>query len=111
MGYNIIGDVSKKKIYSAEESLVSIMCPYAYQQYFREAFGCEITDWDGRLLKKDREEFLKGVNNFIKMLDDGLDIPLYRGNLSNISPTDLKDKFIELKNQVEKGNIKYLIIG
>ena len=52
MGYNITGDVSKKKIYNGEESLISIMCPYAYQQYFRKAFGCEITEWNGRIYHK-----------------------------------------------------------
>lgn len=111
MGYNIIGDFSKKNIFEKDDNLISIQCQYAYQPYFREAFGCEITDWEGKLLQKDIPEFIEGLDKFINMLEDGLNVPMYRGYLGNISEDNLIKELTKLKNLVKNKKVRYLIIG
>jgi hypothetical protein len=112
MGYDIMSSKSKKaQDESCDNILSHIQCQYAYQPYFREAFNREITDWNGRLIKSKREEFIKGIDNFIGILEKGIDVPMYRGNLSNCSQETLIKEFRELKELIKDGKIGYMSIS
>ena len=112
MGYDICSGKSKKAMYEDYDNVLShISCQYAYQEYFRRAFGCEITNWTGRLYKKDIPNFISGIDNFIKMLKRGISIPMYSGNLSNISQENLIKELEELKELINNGEIGYMSIS
>lgn len=111
MGYGIVGGRSKKEMFEKDIDLINIQCQYAYQPYFREAFGCEITKWKGRLTKKDVPKFVKGLDRFIDMLEKGIDVPMYMGYLGNINPDRFIKELKELKRLVENREVRYLLIG
>lgn len=99
MGYDIVSGRSKKEMDGNYDNVLShIQCQYAYGEHFRKAFGCEISDWNGRLCRKDREVFINGINNFIDILENNeKEIPMYRGYISNCSPKNLIEEMKDLK--------------
>ena len=111
MGYDIVSGKSMKSMDNYDNVLSHISCQYAYQQYFREAFGREITDWKGRLYKKDIPEFINGIDNFINILRKGISVPIYRGNLSNTSQENLIKEMERLKELINNGEIGYMRIS
>jgi hypothetical protein len=112
MGYDIVSARTKQEKELGYDNVLShIQCQYAYQQYFREAFGCEITKWNGRLKKKDIPKIIEGIDNFINLLTKGINIPMYIGNLSNCSQVLLIGKFEELKQLINDGKIGYISIS
>lgn len=111
MGYGIVGGYSKKEMYENDNIKINIQCQYAYQQYFREAFGCEITEWNGRLCKKDVNKFIKGIDNFINILKSGINVRMYPGYLGNINPNKFIEELQKLKALVNNRQIRYLSIS
>lgn len=107
MGYDIITAKTKKDIDNYKR-LSHIQCQYAYQGIFKKAFGREILEWNGRLTAKNKDEFLKGIDNLLRVLDEDLDIPMYLGNISNRSQEGLKKDFEELKELIIAGKIGYI---
>lgn len=112
MGYDIVSAKSKKlKNENYDNVLSHIQCQYAYQQYFREAFGCEIKCWNGRLVKNKRQEFIKGIDNFINILQKGINVPNYVGYLSNCTNETLIIEFQKLKELIQDNKIGYISIS
>ncbi|MBD5589345.1 hypothetical protein [Clostridium botulinum] len=113
MGYDIVSGRSKKEMDEDYNNVLShIQCQYAYEEHFRKAFGCEISDWNGRLYKKDRENFIAGIDNFINILENTQkEIPMYRGYISNCSPKNLIEQMKDLRKLIQEGKIGYMRIS
>lgn len=112
MGYDIVSGKSQKSMDEDYNNVLShIQCQYAYQEHFRNAFGKEITDWHGRLLKKDRNKFIHGIDNFIAILNTDIKVSAWQGNLSNCSKDTLIRDFKVLKELILEGRIGYMEIS
>lgn len=113
MGYDIVSGRSKKEIDKDYNNVLShIQCQYAYGEYFRKAFGCEISDWNGRLCYKNRKVFINGINNFIDTLNNNeKEIPMYRGYIANCSPKNLIEQMTDLRKLIQEGKIGYMRIS
>jgi hypothetical protein len=112
MGYDIVSAKTKKeKELSYDNVLSHIQCQYGYQEYFRQAFGCEITDWNGRLKKKDIPKFIEGIDIFINLLQGNINVTRYVGNISNCSSDRLIKEMKELKELIKEGKIGYMSIS
>lgn len=107
MGYNIIG--LKKK--DDDESVVSIMCNYAYQPVFKKCFGKDICEFYGRVTKDKIVAFENGVNNFIYNNSSYMEASLYAGCISNCTYENLCKELQVLVENMKNKNVKYLIIG
>lgn len=107
MGYGFIGYHRK----TDSESIFYVECMYAYQQAFRECFGKEITEFNGRVTKKKIEEFKVGLEKFKSNKRYNCDGQLYPGYLSNITYDKLYYKLSELLELMESKKVCYLSIG
>jgi hypothetical protein len=114
MGYDIVGYTTLKdrneKEYG-ESVLVHIQCPYSWQSKFRNAIGCEITDFRGRLTNKNYMNFVNALDNIIHILENGESIIQFRGNLSNCPINVLMEDFIKLKQEVLNRKVRYVSIS
>ncbi len=114
MGYDLVGKTSLKDYYEngyEKSVLAHVQCPYAWQGEFRNAIGCEITNFHGRLTNKNYMEFVNALNKIIKMLEGGEQVVQYSGNLSNCSTNKLLEDFLLLRDMVEARKIKYISIS
>jgi hypothetical protein len=114
MGYDLVGKTSLKdyeeKGYDGSV-LIHVQCPYAWQEKFRSAIGCEITDFNGRLTKKNYMNFVNALDNIIKMIKSGESVVQWRGNLSNCTNEQLLKDLLELRQGVINRSIKYISIS
>jgi len=62
-------------------------------------------------LRNDTTKFVEGLDNFINMLEKGLNVPIYVGYLGSIDQDDFIKELTELKVLVENREIRYLMIG
>ena len=60
MGYGFICAKTKKDI-NEDKEILFFECQYNYQQYFKKAFGEEITNYSGRITKSNIDEYINGI--------------------------------------------------
>ena len=106
MGYDFFGYRRK----TDEEWAFTTECMYAYQPVFKECFGKDITEFNGRVTKKKIEEFKIGLENFKSNQNNNRDYRQSPGNLSNITYDRLCDELYELLRLMENKEVCYLRI-
>lgn len=114
MGYDVVGYTSKKDrdLYGYDKSVIAhIQCPYQWQPKFRNAIGCEITSFNGRLTKKNYMDFVDAIDKILIMLHNTENVPQYAGNLANCSLDSLIKDFEDLINGVLSRRIRYVSIS
>jgi hypothetical protein len=109
MGYNIIGASIKEELY--KNNLIHISCKYAYQPYFKQSFKKDITEFNGWLCENDIVEFAQGIDNFIRLLEDGLKVPMFVGYTANIAPENFIGELKNLRQLIIDRKVKYLSIS
>lgn len=114
MGYDLVGKTSLKdyeeKGYDGSV-LAHVQCPYAWQEKFRNAIGCEITEFNGRLTNNNYMNFVNALDNIIEMVKNGETVIQYQGNLSNCSNKQLLNDLLKLRESVVNRSIKYVNIS
>lgn len=106
MGYDFFG----KRRKTDKDYIFTTECMYAYQDVFKECFGKEITDFNGRVTKKKIEEFRIGLDKFKSNPSNNKDDRQARGYVSNITYEQLCQKLSELLELMENKTIGYLSI-
>ncbi len=107
MGYDFFGYHRK----TDEDWIFTTECMYAYQPIFRECFGKEITEFNGRVTKTKIEDFENGLEKFINNPNYNRDYRMCPGYLSNITYEHLCEKLQELLQLMKNKEIGYLSIG
>lgn len=107
MGYDFYGYHRK----TDEEWLFTTECMYAYQPVFRECFGKDIKEFNGRVTKKKIEEFKTGLEKLKSNKDNNRDERQFAGYISNITYDKLCDKLSELLELMESKKVCYLSIS
>lgn len=114
MGYDLVG-MSSIKAYNDkgyEDAVIAhVQCPYAWQEKFRKASGCEITDFNGKLTNKNYMQFVNALDNIIGMIESGERITQWQGNLSNCTNEQLIKDLSELRQGVINRDIRYVRIS
>lgn len=109
MGWDIVSGKSKKLIDDDYNNVLShISCQYAYNDYFERAFGKRIDKFKGRLTIKKKQEFVNGIDNFIDIPNNEIDVPIFQGYISNCGVDKLKQEFMKLKELILEGKIGYM---
>lgn len=106
MGYDFYGYHRK----TDEKWLFTTECMYAYQPVFRECFGKDIKEFNGRVTKAKIAEFEVGLNNFINNESCNRDYRQMRGYVSNITYEELCNKLKELLELMKEKKVCYLEI-
>lgn len=106
MGYGFIGYHRK----TDDECIFYEECMYAYQPVFRECFGKEITEFCGRVTKKNIEEFEVGLEKFKSNKFNNRDSEQCVGYVSNITYDKLCDRLTELLELMKDKQVCYLSI-
>ena len=106
MGYDFLGYHRK----TDEEWVFTTECMYAYQPVFKECFGKDITEFNGRVTRKKIEEFKIGLDKFKSNKDYNRDYRQSVGYIANITYENLCIKLSELLELMENKKVCYLII-
>lgn len=108
MGYGFSGRHRK----TDEKCMFYTSCMYSYQPIFRECFGKEITEFDGRVTKQKILEFEIGLEN-LKNHPERLkqDNQQMRGYIDNITFDKLILDLYELLGLMKNKEVGYLSIG
>jgi hypothetical protein len=106
MGYDFFGYHRK----TDDKWLFTTECMYAYQPVFKECFGKDISEFNGRVTKKKVEEFKIGLDKFKSNKAYNRDDRQFVGYLSNITYENLCNKLSELLELMENKEVCYLSI-
>jgi hypothetical protein len=108
MGYDIYGYHRK----TDNDYRMTIQCQYAYQPVFKDCFGKDIKEFNGRVTKAKLSEFETGVMKFINTPERfNLDNQMYQGNLANNKYSSLCRELLELVDVMKIKEVRYLNIG
>lgn len=109
MGWDIVSGKSKKLIDESYDNVLShISCQYKYNDYFEKAFGKRIDCFKGRLTNKNKQEFIDGIDRFINIPNNEIDVPAFQGYISNCGIDKLKQEFAKLKELILEDKIGYI---
>lgn len=107
MGYDFFGYHRK----TDEKWLFTTECMYAYQPVFRECFGKDIKEFNGRVTKAKIAEFEIGLKKFVNNDSYNRDDRQMRGYVSNITYDELCKKLQELLELMKEKKVCYLEIS
>lgn len=108
MGYGFIGMHKATN----NETVFYTSCMYSYQGIFRECFGKEITEFNGRVTKQKISEFENCLEN-LKNHPEGReqDFQQMRGYIDNITFDELISDLYKLLELMKNKEVGYLSIA
>lgn len=108
MGYGFIGMHRK----TDEETVFYTSCMYSYQGLFRECFGKEITEFNGRVTKQKISEFEIGLENLKNRPESRKqDFKQMRGYIDNTTFDELLSDLYKLLELMKNKEVGYLSIA